>query len=154
MKKELQNDPVGLSSRGRRKFFKRLFQVFAVLWGAGFTAAAFSYLKLPQRLLPLVEQAVEVGPAGGFSPGEGRLVTGHHQPFWVVLADNEEFVALPAVCTHRHCILEFEEETGQLLCPCHQGVFDLNGNVLGGPPPRPLEVLSVTVKGGIVYVYV
>ena len=140
------------SSRGRRSFFKILLQACAGLWGAGLVAGVFAYLKPPRRTQSSA-QAVDIGPLDDLSPGQGRLVTGTHQPFWVILAPNGEVVALPAICTHLHCILEWDEATGRLICPCHLGAFDLNGNVLSGPPPRPLGPLTVTVKGGRVYVY-
>ena len=153
VEKGLQHSPSGPVSPGRRTFFKRLSQVFAGFWAAGFVAGAMAYLKPPRRLDSRVEQAVEVGPLSEFSPGQGRLVTGSHKPFWVILAANKEIIALPAICTHLHCILEWDEKNRRLLCPCHRGAFDLNGNVLSGPPPRPLERLSVMVKGGHIYVY-
>ena len=143
----------GPASAGRRSFFRLLFQVLAALWGAGLVAGTIAYLKPPRRLQASA-QAIDVGPLSGLSPGQGRLVTGPHQPFWVILAPNHELVALPAVCTHLHCILEWDEANRRLVCPCHLGAFDLNGNVLSGPPPRPLGQLSVTVRGERIYVYV
>lgn len=140
-------------SNGRRTFFKRLFQLLASLWAVGFAGSIAAFLKPPKHARGLVERTIEVGPLDAFSPGQGRLVTGSHNPFWIILAPNGKLVALPAVCTHRHCILEWEADNERLLCPCHLGTFDLNGNVLSGPPPRPLTPLSVTVKGGKVYVY-
>jgi len=152
----VQKDPSstssGLASNSRRSFFKRLFQLFAGLWGAGVFAGIIVYIKEPRRLQILRERTVVVGALDQFSPGQGRLVTGSHDPFWVILARNDEIVALPAICTHLHCILEWDEKNGRLLCPCHLGAFDLNGNVLSGPPPRPLEPLSAMVKGGRIYV--
>ena len=143
----------GPAGRGRRTFFKILLQACAGLWSAGLLAGTLAYLKPPRRA-PSSAQAVEIGPLNAFAPGQARLVTGAHQPFWVIMAPNREVVALPAVCTHLHCILEWDGTNGRLICPCHLGAFDLNGNVLSGPPPRPLGPLTVTVKGGRIYVYV
>lgn len=147
------NADSGPSSPGRRSFFKRLSQLLTGLWAAGFAAGIITFIKAPRRLLTGAERTVEVGPLQEFLPGQGRLVTGSHQPFWVIRAANQEIVALPAVCTHFHCILEWEEKSSRLICPCHLGAFDLNGNVLSGPPPRPLQPLTATVKGGKIYVY-
>jgi cytochrome b6-f complex iron-sulfur subunit len=61
-------------------------------------------------------------------------------------------VALSAVCTHLTCTVRFDSETGTLFCPCHNGRFDLGGNVLSGPPPRPLETYAVAVSGADVIV--
>ena len=153
----MENDPPDVvsnpASNGRRSFFKRLLQLLTGLWGAGFVVGAISYLKSPHGPRTAVEGAVEVGPLNELTPGNSRLVTDPQCPFWVMRATNGKIIALPAVCTHRRCILQWDGENQQLLCPCHHGVFDWNGNVLSGLPPRSLEPLSVTVKGGNIYVY-
>lgn len=138
--------------QGRRRFFKGLLAGLAGLWGVGLVSSLVLYLKAPQRHGGGLDSAVAVGSLDELPPGQGRMITGAHRPFWLVRSKAGELVALPAVCTHRRCILQWDGDN-QLLCPCHQGIFDLNGNVLGGPPPRALEKLAVTVKGGKVYVY-
>jgi cytochrome b6-f complex iron-sulfur subunit len=62
-------------------------------------------------------------------------------------------VAASAVCTHVRCILGFDRERRGLVCPCHDGRFDLNGNVLSGPPPRPLPIYEVSIRAGEVFVH-
>ncbi len=57
------------------------------------------------------------------------------------------FVALSAVCTHLGCIVQWQEEDNQFLCPCHAGRFSADGAVVSGPPPKPLESLPVTLEG-------
>ena len=66
-----------------------------------------------------------------------------------VLLQNKagEYLALSAVCTHLGCVVQWQVEKGEFLCPCHGGRFAPTGSVLGGPPPRPLESLPVTVDG-------
>lgn len=57
-------------------------------------------------------------------------------------------VAISAVCTHLGCIVKWQEERKMLFCPCHAARFDLDGRVLGGPAPAPLEIYPVTVADG------
>lgn len=48
-------------------------------------------------------------------------------------------VAYSSICTHLACAVLWRSEENHLLCPCHDGVFDpATGEVLAGPPPRPL----------------
>jgi Rieske Fe-S protein len=68
-------------------------------------------------------------------------------PAVLVSTPDGTLTALSAVCTHLTCTVRFDGETGTLFCPCHNGRFDLSGNVLSGPPPRPLEAYTVTVAG-------
>jgi Rieske Fe-S protein len=41
----------------------------------------------------------------------------------------------------------YRAEEGDLFCACHEGVYDLNGRNVSGPPPRPLEQYKVTLRG-------
>lgn len=54
--------------------------------------------------------------------------------------------ALSAVCAHLGCRVRWDQGAGQFKCPCHGGVYDRQGNVVAGPPPRGLEQLSVRVN--------
>jgi Rieske Fe-S protein len=61
-------------------------------------------------------------------------------------------VALSAVCTHLTCTVRYEASSGTIFCPCHNGRFDLAGNVVSGPPPAPLETFKVEVVGEDIFV--
>jgi cytochrome b6-f complex iron-sulfur subunit len=71
-----------------------------------------------------------------------------------VRLDAARVVAISAVCTHVRCILGYDRERRGLVCPCHDGRFDLAGNVISGPPPKALQTYPVSVRAGEVYVHV
>lgn len=50
-----------------------------------------------------------------------------------------ELVCFKASCTHLGCIVKWDAQSGRFKCACHGGLFDRDGNVLAGPPPRPLD---------------
>jgi nitrite reductase/ring-hydroxylating ferredoxin subunit len=55
-------------------------------------------------------------------------------------------------CTHLSCPVYYARDHQRLECPCHEGAFDAaTGNVLYGPPPRPLDVIEVNVSDGQVW---
>jgi menaquinol-cytochrome c reductase iron-sulfur subunit len=60
--------------------------------------------------------------------------------------------ALSATCTHLGCQVRWEADATRFRCPCHGGVFDANGQVLEGPPPRPLERVEARLEAGVVLV--
>lgn len=62
--------------------------------------------------------------------------------------------AFSTVCTHLGCRVTWQTNAQRFFCPCHSGVFDADGKVVSGPPPRPLDEFAVEVKGGSVYVTV
>ena len=57
-----------------------------------------------------------------------------------------EWKAFSAVCTHLNCTVQCHEEKRQIWCACHNGYYDLNGQVASGPPPKPLEQYVVRLK--------
>ena len=73
---------------------------------------------------------------------------------WIIVRRDEEHLhALTATCTHSGvCLVEWDGKRRQLVCPCHRGIYDLQGSVVSGPPPRPLASREVVVRDGDVYV--
>jgi len=55
------------------------------------------------------------------------------------------FIAFSAVCTHLKCIVNWNEVKKMFECPCHGAKFNRNGEVLEGPPPRPLDLLKLQI---------
>jgi Rieske Fe-S protein len=54
-------------------------------------------------------------------------------------------------CTHLGCVVYWAPEHERLECPCHEGIFDLNGQPVAGPPERPLGRIEVEVHEGVVW---
>ena len=65
----------------------------------------------------------------------------------IVVLVGDKLHALSLVCTHLGCLVEWSPERRQLICPCHRASFDLGGNVLEGPPPRPLRAFDAPPQG-------
>ena len=143
----------GSSPPTRRRFLTWLSRAFLALWGLGAAGAVAAYLRAPERRDRIAERMVRVGLLEDLRIGEGRLVRHGETPFYVVRLDASRVVALSAVCTHVRCILGFDRERMGLKCPCHDGRFDLSGNVVSGPPPRPLTSYQVSVRAGEVFVH-
>lgn len=61
-------------------------------------------------------------------------------------------VAYSDVCTHLSCAVLYQPDKQRFYCPCHDGMFDAyTGNVLAGPPPRPLPIIQLAERNGIIY---
>ena len=70
---------------------------------------------------------------------------------WVVPQGGDSFTAFNGQCTHLGCTYIWQaqgENAGTFRCPCHDGAYDRDGRVLGGPPPRPLDTLETKVEDG------
>lgn len=64
-----------------------------------------------------------------------------------VLTDNgRDFIAMSNICTHLGCRVRWIADKEIFLSPCHNGVFDREGKVISGPPPRPLDRYEVKIE--------
>jgi cytochrome b6-f complex iron-sulfur subunit len=77
-----------------------------------------------------------------------KIVPFGNDPVILVRAAEGDYRALSATCTHLDCIVEYRPDRGLVWCNCHNGQFDLSGQVVGGPPPRPLRPYRVHVVEG------
>jgi Rieske Fe-S protein len=59
----------------------------------------------------------------------------------------DDVKAFNAICTHVDCTVRYRDEEGDIFCSCHEGIYDLNGRNVSGPPPRPLESYKVVLRG-------
>ena len=98
-----------------------------------------------------VKTREEVGDDEGWEKWTSRKVALNSKPVLVIKTD-KAYLAVSAVCTHLGCLVEFDAVKRDIKCPCHAATFDLAGQVLGGPPPRPLPAYDVSVVQGKVYV--
>ena len=79
--------------------------------------------------------------------GEAKQILFGNTPAIVINVYGKGYIALSKVCTHLGCLVEYDKEKKQLVCPCHAGVFNLEGHVVSGPPPKPLLTLPLKVEG-------
>jgi cytochrome b6-f complex iron-sulfur subunit len=139
-----------IAPRSRRDFIANIIMGTGTVLGLG--SLAYRFLEYLYPVVPPIK-LVEV-PAGKPDdiPSDGaRLVQLPAGPVLLEKADNE-VRALSAICTHLGCTVQWHAEEKKFICPCHQGIYDFNGNVLSGPPLRPLEKLQVKVRNEQVFV--
>jgi len=67
----------------------------------------------------------------------------------IVIRTSSGFNALSTVCTHQGCTVSYYQSNARLVCPCHNGVYDINGSVVSGPPPSALTKYTVTQVGTV-----
>ena len=72
-----------------------------------------------------------------------KIVQFGNDPVVVIRVSEADFRAFSAVCTHLACIVEYSKSRQQIGCNCHNGHFNLQGQVVGGPPPKPLAAFGV-----------
>ncbi|HWB64077.1 MAG TPA: Rieske (2Fe-2S) protein [Chitinophagales bacterium] len=70
----------------------------------------------------------------------------------IVMRTSTGYSALSLICTHQGCNVGYYSTSQRFICPCHGGAFDINGSVVSGPPPAPLQKLTVTQNGNVLTV--
>lgn len=136
----------GPDSPGRR----RLVQV---LLGGGLLASAASFVYpvlrylVPPAATDLGGDTVVAAHVGELKPNTGKIFRFGNRPGLLILGADGEYRAMSATCTHLSCTVQYRGDLKLVWCACHNGMYDLAGRNVSGPPPRPLELFDVHVQG-------
>ncbi len=135
----------------RRGFFEKLIGTLFGASGLAFFAPALAYLYPNKNFVSGSREFLDVNgralTAEEVTEGASRIGLIQGSPA-LVFRRNGELVAFSAVCTHFGCTVAYEAADEVFVCPCHGGEYDIDGNVIDGPPPKPLPKLKVHVEGG------
>lgn len=159
--------PVGYfegESMTRRKVFAVAGQALGGLAGAAIVLPALGF-----AVAPIFDQPEEdwqpVGPLDDFVPetyvprvitivqgiGEaGKTTVYVRQGSADLDEDPDSYVAMSTRCAHLGCPVRFVQAAGNFICPCHGGVYGFQGQVIGGPPVRPLDRFQTRVVDDVV----
>jgi menaquinol-cytochrome c reductase iron-sulfur subunit len=161
----MPDQQLSVDGRGRRSFLARsIIAIHAaigatlafVVGGAAF-APAFSrkndsWLKAASidavpddEPLPVT---LRIARQDGFTQVVDRTVV------YLVKTGDNQVRAMQSTCTHLGCRTSYDRESKHIVCPCHGGVYDLQGNVIAGPPPAALPALTTKIEDGNVMVQV
>jgi len=153
--------PHGLN---RRDFFKLVSLGIGGMIGLVVGLPALDYLIGPSlrkdttaSWIPLVELAdIPIGVPTFFTfirqevnGWEKKAMT---YGVFAVRKDAETILVLSNICTHLSCHVGWHADLQQYVSPCHNGHFDIVGNVLSGPPPRPLDAFKTRIEAGKLFI--
>jgi cytochrome b6-f complex iron-sulfur subunit len=130
----------------RRGFLDALLAVGFVSTAVAIVYPVSRFLIPPASGEPATASA-NAGKASALKPNSGHIFKFGSKPGIVVRTAEGEIKAFSAVCTHLDCTVQYKPDTAQLWCACHNGTYDLGGNVVSGPPPRALEAFVVNLRG-------
>ncbi len=147
----------------RRSFFiGAIYAIWAAI-AAALGIPALVYLFFPPKVRK-AEAWVEVGDVSKLSVDapvemtfrrnrrDGWKIISEKSTAWVVRLPAQGIVAFGPQCTHLGCAYHWEEAKNEFLCPCHMSMFSVDGKVLSGPAPRPLDRYQTKVQGGNLWV--
>lgn len=102
---------------------------------------------LPPPTAESETDTVVAAAANELAPDTAKIFRFGQHPALLVRLPDGEYRAFSATCTHLNCTVQFRQREHDIWCACHNGVYDLHGRNLSGPPPRPLEDYDVHVRG-------
>jgi Rieske Fe-S protein len=153
-------------SISRRNFLSTATLAIGGFIGIAFAIPAVAYIIGPAIQKKEIEEWILLGSTQKVEPGTPTLFKAsiERQTGWIVneeeisvyvLTDNgREYIAMSNICTHLGCRVRWIPEQSQFFCPCHNGVFDKSGEVVAGPPPRPLDRYETKVENDQIFIKV
>jgi menaquinol-cytochrome c reductase iron-sulfur subunit len=125
---------------------------------------AIGYLVSPAARKPITEDWITLGMLEDYPIGKpisfkftrstinGWEKTVNSYGVYVIRQDESQVRVFSNICTHLSCLVSWHEDIQNYVSPCHNGHFDMLGEVLSGPPPRPLDEFTTKVEEGDLYI--
>jgi len=144
-------------SMPRRAFHLAVIYALGALIGIALAIPTILYLLVPPRSRKQ-SGFVDAGDISQLTPGtpvemsfqlsrvDGWRVLTEKRTAWVVKGADNKIVAFGPQCTHLGCAYHWEPGAREFQCPCHNSFFSIQGQVLAGPAPRPLDRYVTQVK--------
>jgi menaquinol-cytochrome c reductase iron-sulfur subunit len=150
--------------RHEKEIDRRTFLSYAIGAIAAFITAALAIPLAGAAILPTLRGRetdwISAGSVNDFPVGEPRttqltlsrldgwIEIQEPRGVWVIRGEGNNFTVFNGRCTHLGCAYSWQEGQQRFVCPCHGGVFAMDGSHMGGPPPRGLDTLEWRVEGG------
>lgn len=138
-------DPIQSSRRFKEETSRRDFLGMAAAWSAicAFVMAMIGAMRLPMpSVFPESNSRTKLGKPEQFLIGSATYFP--KQRIWLY-RDDQGFHAMSSVCTHLGCIADRLDD-GSFSCPCHGSKFDVVGKVIGGPAPKGLVWVELSIS--------
>ncbi|RJP50621.1 MAG: ubiquinol-cytochrome c reductase iron-sulfur subunit [Anaerolineaceae bacterium] len=144
----------------RRDFIKVTTGIVGGLIGLAIGLPIVAYLLSPSLRTSEDNSTIDLGPLEKFPVGiptkfeftrtkvNGWERTATNYGLYVVRRINNEVRVFSDICTHLGCRVSWHPNQEHYISPCHDGHFDLLGNVVSGPPPRPLDEFVTHIENG------
>jgi cytochrome b6-f complex iron-sulfur subunit len=136
----------------RRSFLNKLWIGLGLVAVAEVVAVVFTFLRSNKSKTREADSNAMV-TAGAVSKFEPSSVTAFVRGrFYLARLEDGGFLALSSKCTHLGCTVPWVEKELKFACPCHGSAFDITGNVIHSPAPRPLDIYTIVIENNVVKV--
>ena len=144
----------------RRDFVKVTTAALGSIMGVVMGIPIVGYLIDPALKAQSSEAKIPLGPLENFPIGtpkafsftrsniNGWEKTVNSYGGFVLRKSESEMLVLSNRCTHLSCSVNWDDARAEYVCPCHDAQFGPEGEVLGGPPPHPLDRYEYEIEDG------
>jgi cytochrome b6-f complex iron-sulfur subunit len=128
-------------------------QWIGIFLGGGLLASFASFIYpvlrylIPPPVADLGGDEIVAAKVSELKPNSAKIFRFGSRPGLLILNSDGSYRALSATCTHLGCTVQYRSDLREIWCACHNGIYDLNGRNVSGPPPRPLTVFDVHLRG-------
>jgi Rieske Fe-S protein len=148
----------------RGEFVRTMTVFLSSVMGVVIVLPAISYLISPGVRAKESEAWVPLGPLENYPVGSpksfsftrskvnGWEKTVNSYGVFVIRKEETQVMVLSNICTHLACRVSWHPDLGHYVSPCHNGHFDMLGNVVSGPPPRPLDEFTTKIENGNLFI--
>jgi Rieske Fe-S protein len=150
----------------RRGFVAGVVALVGTVISAVVGLPAIGYVVSPALKKGGGDEWITLGPMSALEPGVptpfsfsvNREVAWRrariNRTVYAITEDGLNVAVFSDACTHLSCKVHWEEGRSAFVCPCHDGVFDKQGNVVSGPPPEPLHHFPTQIENDQLMIYV
>ena len=146
------NEEATATEPSRRSFLSKLWIGLGLVALAEIIAVVFAFLRSNKSKAREADSNAMV-TAGAVNKFEPNSVTAFVRGrFYLARLEDGGFLALSRKCTHLGCTVPWVEKETKFACPCHASAFDITGDVINSPAPRPLDIYPIFIENNIVKV--
>ena len=152
----------------RREFVKIVTVALGTIMGVIIGLPLIGYLVSPATKVQKKEAWVSLGPLESYPIGIPTLFSFTRTTVngWEKTVNSfgayvmryservDDITVFSNWCTHLSCRVTWQEDEQEYVCPCHDGIFDIEGQVIAGPPPEPLWEYEYKVEDDNLFIFV
>ena len=149
----------------RRQFVKVTVATIVTFITAAVGLPTLAYIIYPATQTQESDAWIPLGPLANYPVGQPTLFnftrtkvngwekTVNSYGVYVTRPSDGDIYVLSNVCTHLSCRVTWQDVEADYLCPCHDGIFDIQGTVVSGPPPKPLYRYETKIEDGTLFIH-
>jgi Rieske Fe-S protein len=149
----------------RREFVAIVAAATGTVMGATIGLPAIGYLTAPALQKVSADAWIPAGPVDNYPVGTPTLfnfnrtkvngweTTVNSYGVYIIRNEDGSILALSNKCTHLSCRVNWAQDAEAYICPCHDAYFDITGQIIKGPQPRPLDQYETKVEENILYIH-